>query len=166
MLTAERLRQALDYSPETGFFCWRERLSCRIRIGDVAGCIASDGYVRIRIDGVSYLGHRLAWLYVQGQWPAEQIDHVNGIKSDNRLRNLRPCSCIENAHNAPCHADNGVGLKGVTIERRTGRFFARICVNRRTIHLGTFSTTKEAAQAYDTAARHLHGEFARTNEAA
>lgn len=162
-LTAERLREVLRYDPETGKFYWREKIACKVVIGKESGCLSSNGYILIRLFGVLYRANRLAWLYMIGEWPTDKMDHADLNRSNNRWANLRPCSTSENARNMHRHMDSQTGLKGVTLEKRTGRYFARICVNRRTFHIGTFDTSQLAAAAYDLTARELHGEFARTN---
>ena len=100
-LTAERLREVLAYDPDTGVFTWKARTSpfSRVNVGDVAGNLRRDGYIEICVDGRKHQSHRLAWLYVYGEWPADQIDHINGIRTDNRIANLREANNAENHHN-------------------------------------------------------------------
>lgn len=160
-LTQERLKELLTYSPETGVFHWLESRGS-IRAGAVAGCNCADGYTRIRLDGVMYLAQRLAWFYVKGEWPTQLVDHENMDKSDNRWGNLRECSKSENARNAKTHSDAGNRFKGVS-RSSSGRWAARICIDRQNIHLGNHDSPALAAAAYDNAARKLHGAFARTN---
>lgn len=162
-LTAKRLREVLDYSPETGFFYWRERRGSAAA-GSVAGVIAADGARVVRVDGVLYRAHRLACLHVNGGWPKNEIDHINGDPSDNRIENLRDCERRENARNVRCHADTASGMKGAYRDRKS--WSSRICVDGVSRHLGTFKTAGEAAAAYDAAALRLHGKFARINGAA
>lgn len=89
MLTVERLKALLEYEPETGAFRWKSPTNQRIRRGIATGRVGTKGYLYIGIDRKSYMAHRLAWLYVHGHWPLEQIDHINRIKTDNRIANLR-----------------------------------------------------------------------------
>ena len=93
MLTQARLKKLLSYNTDTGEFRWRVTRRGAARAGSVAGCVRHDGYVRIAIDGKRYLAHRLAWLYVHGELVPE-LDHANGVRSDNRLDNLRPATRI------------------------------------------------------------------------
>ena len=97
-VSAERLRQLLDYAPETGRFYWRKQRGSAAA-GSEAGTWHSHGYRVINIDGVAYYAHRLAWLYVHGEHPAGEIDHINAIPADDRIANLRQCSRSENARN-------------------------------------------------------------------
>jgi HNH endonuclease len=162
-LTADRLRQLLSYDPETGIFRWRVQPNSRVPVGAVAGCVESSGYRRIRIDGRLYLAHRLAWLYVHGECPAGEIDHINGVKDDNRIVNLRPATDAQNRWNIDRHKNNKSGFKGVARDsRRLARpWKAGITVNGRRIRLGQFRTAEEASAAYEAAAREHHGPFAR-----
>lgn len=89
MLTAERLREVLEYDPAIGVFRWLIKPCGQISIGDIAGCRHGEGYVQIRVIGRIYLAHRLAWLYMTGEWPISLIDHRNLDRSDNRWSNLR-----------------------------------------------------------------------------
>jgi hypothetical protein len=161
MVTAGRLREVLSYDPETGVFVWRERLSTRTRVGDVAGCpCKTNGYVLIRIDGRGYYAHRLAWLYMHGSFPPDEIDHRDGDRANNKLDNLRACSHAQNQKNRP-RQRNKSGFKGVRLERRTGKWFAAIASNGKQTHLGTYHTPEAAHAAYCAAAANLHGDFAR-----
>jgi hypothetical protein len=104
------------------------------------------------------MAHRLAWLYVHGEWPTGQIDHINGVKSDNRIQNLRPATCAENNRNV-VKSHRSVDLpRGV--RRRGKRYEARIRDGERQVHLGSFATPEEASQSYQSAASKLHGAFA------
>jgi hypothetical protein len=156
MITAERLRKLLHYDPETGVFTWRMQRG-PAAAGAVAGSPHRDGYVCIGIDGRWYLAHRLAWLYMSGEWPENQIDHHDGKRSNNRIANLRPATHAQNQMNSRAYGQSG--RKGVSWNR--GRWQARIRVNRVLIHLGRFDDKEEAAAAYALHARKHFGEFAR-----
>ena len=158
-LRAERLRELLDYAPETGLFYWRVSRGSA-GAGTQVGKGRSGGYVVIRIDGLVHYAHRLAWLYVYGEHPTREIDHKNQNPADNSIGNLRQSSHAENMRNVSrCGAS---GFKGVT--RHCSKWRAVIHVNGKKINLGVYSTPREAAEAYDEAARLHHREFARTNE--
>jgi hypothetical protein len=158
-LTAEQLRELLDYAPETGLFYWREARGS-VAAGSEAGTLHTGGYHMIRIDGAAHRAHRLAWLHVHGEHPIGEIDHINGNPADNRIVNLRQCSHAQNTRNV-ARRRNRWGFKG--IYRHRSKWRAEITVNGRRIHIGVYSTPQEAADAYDEAARLHHGEFARTN---
>jgi hypothetical protein len=163
MLTAERLRELLHYDPETGVFTWRARRSnfSRYGIGDVAGCVNPVGYRRIGWGKTYYPAHRLAWLYMTGEWPSGAIDHINCVKDDNRLANLRVATTAQNRANARKSSNNTSGFKGVVWHRKMCRWMAGIKVNGRSLHLGYFDCPAEAHTAYVKAAKEHFGEFAR-----
>lgn len=168
LLSADHLRESLDYDPETGAFAWRRRANMDARwnnrfAGTMAGTINAAGYVTITIDRVRYTGHRLAWLYVHGAWPPHQIDHINGDRADNRIANLRPATNTENARNATIGKNNTSGFKGVSFHKKAGKWSASICVDRRTRHLGLFETPEAAHEAYVAAAELAFGQFARVS---
>jgi hypothetical protein len=152
MLTANRLREVLDYDPQTGIFT---------RAGKRAGSSNGCGYLRIRVDGQRYLAHRLAWLHVHGVWPSDQIDHVNTDRADNRIANLRDASRSQNHANTPLSRANTSGFKGVYWAPHTARWRAAIKVNGKKRHLGYFYSANDAALAYEAAANKMFGEFAR-----
>jgi len=159
MLTADRLRELLDYNPVTGVFLWKIDRASTARVGSTAGYRRRDGYTGMKIEQRELLAHRVAWLHVHGRWPVDQLDHVNGIKSDNRLTNLREASRAENKCNTKRPATNTSGFKGVTWHIHTKRWVARLTINRRRVHLGYFSTADEAHTAYCTAAAQRYGRF-------
>ena len=154
-LTAERLREVLSYDPATGKFL-RKTSAGGVPIGAVAGHLSDQGYQMLRIDGRAYRGHRLAWLYVHGRWPADQLDHINGVRDDNRVENLRESTQAENLQNQGIRASNKAGHPGVFWNAKTGRWWAYININRRRIHLGCFSTKNEAISARVSAKADLH----------
>jgi hypothetical protein len=155
-LTAEQVRAILSYDPETGAFTWRARPS--VRAGRRAGRVVPDGYVKIEHDGRSYFAHRLAWLYVYGDWPEAYVDHINGIRSDNRICNLRKANLSQNnAHRRGAECNGG--LRGASFHKSVGRWRARIRNGGKEIELGYFDTAEEAHAAYRNASLKLHGEF-------
>lgn len=156
-ITQERLREVLDYDPETGLFTWKLTLSNRGRMGNVAGW-PTNGYILIRIDGIAHFAHRLAWLYLYGELPHE-VDHINTIRNDNRIINLRPCTRGQNACNRNRQKNNKSGFKGVSWDKKTGKWVAQIKAKRHVI--GYYTNIQEAADAYALSASRLHGAFAR-----
>lgn len=157
-LTAEELRAALDYDPETGRFSWRSPTSFKMRPGDPAGYMA-QGYVRIRVKYRKYLAHRLAWLYVHGEWPKGMLDHANRNPADNRIENLRQANFSTNAANAVFSKVSTLP-RGVRKAATEGRWMAQIKVNGKVRHLGTYGSQQEAAEAYRKGAIEAFGEFA------
>jgi hypothetical protein len=155
-LTSNRVRELLDYDAESGIFTWKIDRSIRVRAGDRAGSIQHDGYIKIGINGSAYFAHRLAWLWVTGEWPKEEIDHVNLVKDDNRFCNLREATRLGNVVNIPPRQRPTALPRGVSIARN-GKFVAQIAG----LHLGTFATPDEAGQVYNIAATDLYGEFYR-----
>lgn len=153
-LTQERLKELLHYDPETGLFTWRIRVAYRAHIGDVACSQPHRGYTYIMIDGSRIGTHRFAWLYMFGIWPKDQIDHINGVRDDNRICNLREATNTENQQNRGISKRNTSGYAGVSFF--SGAWYARIRVNRKRIHLGCFPTPELAHEAYKQAKSELH----------
>ena len=159
-LTQELLRSLLRYDPETGLFTWLDYRGRFSRVGERAGGPGNHGYWRIWIDGRFYLAHRLAWLYMTGEWPVGRIDHASGDPTDNRWRNLRSATASQNRANSRLAKNNLLGVKGVRLHRN-GQYEARIRVNKRLIYLGCFRTIEAAKAVYDAAAREHFGHFAK-----
>ena len=155
MLTRERLKELLDCDFETGVLRWRVKPNRRIRVGSIAGTINDFGYRIVPVDGRRYRAHRLIWFYAHGEWPKNDIDHINGKRDDNRLENLRDVTTAENIQNqVAAHKRNRSGRLGVT--ERTYGFEARICTNGVSKKLGVFKTLEEAEAAYIEAKRRYH----------
>jgi hypothetical protein len=152
-ISAAEVRALLGYDPESGQFRWAKNMSCKVRAGAIAGGANDRGYIVIRIAGVGYRAHRLAWLHVHGEWPDLQIDHINGIRNDNRIANLRLATVEINAQNRRSNKRSKSGLLGVVNGKRPS---ARIEVAGKSIHLGYFDTPEEAHAAYLAAKRELH----------
>src|SRR6185436_109605 len=136
-LNAEQLRQILSYDAETGVFTWNAPGRGR-RPGPI-GSADAYGYKTARLAWKSYKLHRLAWLYVHGVWPSGDIDHINGIRDDNRLCNLRDVPRKTNLENQRSATNNqSTGLLGAYFDKRKGTFYSRISMHNKSIHLGTF----------------------------
>jgi HNH endonuclease len=160
MITSERLRELLHYDPEMDVFTRRVRTANCVKVGDVAGDIDRLGYRRINVNGSRYRAHRLAWLYITGEWPAG-LDHVNGNRSDNRWCNLREATQSQNNANTPMREDNTSGFKGVSWNKHACKWDSRIHVNDRQLFLGLFATPERAFLEYCFAAWRHFGDFAR-----
>lgn len=141
--TAEQIRNLLHYDPQSGDFTWKRPRSKLFPFRQ-AGWIDSKGYRSIRLDRIHYKAHRLAWLYMTGNWPTLEIDHINRSKSDNRWLNLREVTSGQNAQNTKVNRDSSSGFKGVHLHKKTSKWRAGIGFKGKHIDLGLFSS-KEAA---------------------
>lgn len=162
-LTHREVTNLLKYDRETGVFIHTGNGNKRVS-GAIAGSVSGKGYIQISLKGVSYLAHRLAWFYVSGDWPSDQVDHINGNKKDNRISNLRLAKSAQNNRNVGLSKRNTSGFKGVYPSGNSGNFMAVITKSGKQKYLGVFPTAEDAAAAYDTAAERLHGPFAKTNK--
>ena len=158
-ISQDRLKQLVNYNPETGAFTWAmARRKCSL--GAKAGCKMRNGYIVIRLDDKLFYAHRLAWFYIHNEWPAQQVDHINGDRTDNRLENLRKATNAQNAqNNQKIRSTNTSGFTGVRRENK--KWLAEIKVNYRPIRLGLFETPEEAHEAYLKAKQDLHPFFTR-----
>ena len=166
-VTQEMVRELLDYDAESGVMTWRRRHNGTPQwnaryAGTRAGNKTTGGYIAIQVAKRLYLAHRLAWLWVYGQWPQGEMDHINCVKDDNRITNLRLATRGQNEWNKHTNSRNSSGFKGVT-SRDGRRWSAKIRDNYRIIRLGNFDTPEEAHEAYAEAAKALRGDFARTS---
>jgi hypothetical protein len=157
-LTRAQVAELLDYHPETGEFAWKNA-GYKTQPGQLAGGINNRGYRCIRVAGHKYLAHRLAWLLSYGEWPLGILDHANGIRTDNRITNLREASHYQNCCNRRQRVDNLSGEKGVSAAPQGWR--ARINRHGKTVHLGYYKTIEEAAMVAAQARESMHGEFSR-----
>lgn len=146
-LTVERLRELLNYDSETGVFVWKVNRR-RARAGTVAGSVGSHGYIKIMIDGSNYYAHRLVFLWLFGRWPAQQIDHKNHRRTDNRWTNLRDdIDSITQHRNYRMSPKNSSGFTGVSWYKGTKKWRARIQVHGKFLHLGCFAEIEDAIAA-------------------
>lgn len=160
MLDAEYLREILDYEPETGAFTWKKKIASKVVVGTTAGGVYTLGYVVIGIGGRIYYAHRLAWLYMTGNWPA-QVDHRDGDKANNMWANLRLATSQQNALNSKRPRTNTSGLKGVSWHKAAKKWAAAITIDGRATHLGLYEDAELAHAAYMAAASTVQPEFAR-----
>lgn len=154
-ITADQVRDLLEYDRDTGMFRWRTRRG-KIMPGSIAGSPNNYGHFSIKINNRLYKSHRLAWLIVHGEWPSEQIDHINRDPGDNRIANLREATYSENAQNTLIPRSNTSGHKGVSWHKRMGKWMAHIRLNKRKYFLGYFDKAESARDAYLSAARVMH----------
>jgi len=140
--------ERLSYDSRTGIFKWEIRASSHVPKGSRAGALHKQtGYVRIKILGRSYRAHRLAWLIVYGSFPPDQIDHINGVKHDNRIINLRAVTPAENNRNRAFDIRNKSGHIGISYNKKTNRWLARIGGNHKRVNLGSFDNLEDAIEA-------------------
>ena len=151
-LTRYRALECLSYDASTGAFMW----IAGKRKGQAAGCLNGvSGYVQISIDGVSYKAHRIAWLIEHGEWPAAMIDHVNGVRNDNRIENLRAATAKTNSENRR-FPSSGTAAEKLGVTFRNKKWQARITIDSVVCHIGTFDTCDEAFDAYLAVKRRVH----------
>lgn len=168
-LSHDYLLKRLDYNPETGEFTWKPkvggpRINGRFNgrmAGRVAGHSHSSGYIELALDGVKYYAHRLAWFYTHGEWPPEDIDHIDRDRGNNRVSNLRLATRSQNLRNTVVRPYSKTGVKGVKFCKKIGKYVATITLLGQAKYLGLFDDKESAGAAYREAAAILHGEFAR-----
>lgn len=146
MITQEELKEILDYNPNTGVFVWKVSKSGVKRIGSLSGSLKKDGYSTIVINRKEYKAHRLTWLWVYGEFPKGQIDHINGVRNDNRIENLRDVTPRENLQNKICHREGH--LIGTTYSKQYKKWRSQIQINSKRISLGYYETKEQAHEAY------------------
>jgi hypothetical protein len=156
-LTKEVVRDLFEYEPETGFLIRRKSAGTRSKIGDAAGTHDKYGYRTVQIANKKYFVHRVVWLHVHGQIPVNVIDHINGIKDDNRLSNLRDVTSSENCQNLrKAKSHNKSGLQGVSWDFEKSKWRTQITIDGRAKFLGRFETKELAYECYLEAKRRLH----------
>lgn len=153
ILTQSRLQELLHYDSETGNFTWIKPCSrfSQVTPGEKAGTVHCRGYIHIKVDGQSYKAHRLAWLYMHGRWPHPAIDHINRVKTDNRIANLRETDQLGNMQNKGMYRNNSSGYTGVSWHKQRRKWAAQLQVNGKNRFIGMFDTPEQAAVAYQQA---------------
>jgi hypothetical protein len=142
LFTKEHISEWLNYDAISGIFTWKKQIACSIKPGMIAGCINQSGYINIIFGGRCFKAHRLAFFLKNGTWP-RIIDHINGIKTDNKWSNLREVDNeCQNQQNRKCHR-NGI-LWGTFFHKKTGRYCSRVNINGKTVSLGYHATREEA----------------------
>lgn len=168
-ITADELRKRLHYNPETGIFTWLPKEDtntfCQYwnnrYVGNIAGTLGNHGYPAIYVSNKLYLSHRLAWLYMTGEWPKNQIDHINMIRADCRFANLREATQSQNYINRISYKNSTHGFKGIYFHKKSGLWHSSIMRNRKKISLGYHKTPEEAAAAYAAFTKINDGDFSR-----
>jgi hypothetical protein len=155
----EAVRRLLYYDAYRGLWQYHECGPRRTKAWFAGAAEPKSRYLRIQIGARKYLAHRLAWLWMKGRWPKDEIDHIDGDRANNRWSNLREATHTENTRNGVRRTTNTSGFKGVTL--KNGKWRATIRAEGRYIHLGYFPTADEAAAAYREASARFHGEYGR-----
>lgn len=161
-ITRKRLRELLEYDAKEGVLRWRVKQRNGSEAGSIAGCVdaANGGYRKIRIGQRLYLSHRLIWFMEKGRWPKEEIDHINGDRSDSRLENLRLATRGQNRCNAKLPSTNTSGAKGIYWDKQLRKWRARVKYEGRKYYFGSFASIDEAAAAASAGRAQLHGKYA------
>jgi hypothetical protein len=159
ILTKDYVANLLEYNPETGELRRKISRSSNARVGQIVGTIRPDGYLSVMINGCRYQAHRVAWLLAHGEWPDDVVDHVNGIKTDNRISNLRACSQSENVMNAKTRSNNTSGVKGVCWHKAKNAWHASVCARGRRVFGGYHKNLEDAKRAVMSLREQLHREF-------
>ena len=147
-LTQEMLKENIHYEPKTGLFTRLKAKSNSVKVGDIAGYINKvNGYRAIQINGKIYKAHRLAFLYMTGKFPTDEVDHINHSRDDNRFVNLRKVTRLENLRNQSMYSKNKSGFTGVCWHERDSKWVANIRINGKLKHLGYFKDIDEAIEA-------------------
>lgn len=159
-LTYKRLCEVLQYDPDTGLLYWKIDMGSRAKMGNIAGTLNKIGYFVIRIDGNLYLAHRLSYMIHYKTIIIDEVDHIDGNRSNNIITNLRECDRSKNNHNRQIGRDNTSGVKGVFWNAKRNKFVVKIRINNHQKHIGYFDLIEDAISAIQKAREELHGEFA------
>ena len=159
-MNQKQLRELLWYDAQTGVFRWRKEMRRGIiKPWSVAGGVDNYGYIKIKIKQIDYRAHRLVWMYVYGQMPTNEIDHINGIRNDNRLCNLRPVTVKQNKENVALRKDSSTGCLGVHFCKKTKKYVAKISHNKKPIYVGRFDNIDDAATAVRQKRREIYSHY-------
>lgn len=160
-ITQEYIKSILHYDPDTGIFRWAVNKGSKAQVGYIAGSKDSRGSMQIRINGTKMSSHRLAWLYMKGEWPEKQIDHINCNPADNRWANLREATQSQNQGNRGANKNNKLGTKGVYFKKTHNKYAASIRTNGKLKFLGHYDSPEQAHGVYCEEAKKVFVEFAR-----
>lgn len=159
-LTASDVRRMFRYDPSTGVLTWAVNPCRNLKSGLRAGWLDSYGYRAVSIAGSHYLEHRIIWLWVTGEWPSTNLDHINCQRDDNRWCNLREATQAQNTRNSRLFKTNRSGVKGVCYSKRDRKWRAKLLFNGKEYHVGLFDELEDAAVAIREKRTALHGEYA------
>ena len=152
------INEYLSYDSDSGIFRWKKSKGSS-RAGSEAGCVSSLGYLIIKLNGTYYKAHRIAYALIHGISNTDSVDHINRVKTDNMISNLRISTASENSRNMTENRLSTTGKRGVTYHKRDKMYQASIRTGHKRIHLGYFMTLDEASMAYERAAKKYHLDF-------
>lgn len=155
MLTQSQLKELMHYCPETGEFT-RLKASGAYKVGSKVGSVDVHGYIQIRIGPKNYKGHHLAWLYVYGHLPIEDLDHADRNRANNAIANLRYLTAQQHREHRGRNKNNTSGYRGVSYDKFTGRWRAQLKTNYGSVWLGRHDTAEVAYEAYKRGAAQYH----------
>jgi hypothetical protein len=155
ILTCDEVRSIFDYDAVAGGLRYRDGHG-RVKKGSLAGSITSHGYIKIVILGGDHLAHRLIWLHVYGTYPKTSLDHINHVRNDNRIENLREADASENMQNRRLNGPYWSGHVGVIWSKKSRKWVARIAVRMKQIQVGTFDDINDAIAARKEAVKKYH----------
>lgn len=156
MLTQEKLKHHLFYDQDSGIFTWIKPFKRGQKIGCIAGVKHNRGYWAIQFNKRSYLAHRLAWLYVYGEFPENYIDHIDGVRNNNKIENLRLATGLQNSQNRKLPSNNTSSYIGVYFKTMANKWCAKIDFESKRYYLGNHATAELAYMAYKEAKARLH----------
>ena len=154
------IKEHLLYNKNTGIFYWNVNRQ-KIQKGSIAGGLSGEGYIQIRVLGKKMGAHRMAWLLHYGTLPKNQLDHINEIKTDNRIENLREATHSQNMRNYTHNVKNTSGYKNVVWSKKSSKWQVGLRVNGKKKHIGLFNSINEAVEAAQSARQQFHGAFAK-----
>ena len=154
-----RITKVLHYSIITGEFTWLVRASIRVKVGNTAGYVDRAGYHRVGVDGYNFLAHRLAFFYIEGVWPTNEIDHVDRCRTNNTWVNLREATRSENMFNVGKRKNNTSGVKGVYWNKEKHKFQAQATVRGKQVYLGRYDSLDAAKQAFEKYVTPIHRAY-------
>ena len=160
MITQELVKSLFDYDSNTGIFTRKVTVANNAKAGQILNTMGTDGYLRTSINRKPFKVHRLAWLYIYGELPTYTIDHINRIRDDNRIENLREVTSFQNAWNMKIKLGSS-GVKGVTWDKAHKKWLAQLRAKNKKIYIGRFKSLEDAEQAYKNYLQLHHGEYTR-----
>lgn len=154
-LTQSRLKEILDYDPTTGIFVWATEKRYGLKAGYPAGTQNEQGYIDIQIDKIKHKAHRLAWLYCYGEFPKKNIDHINKIRDDNAIQNLREANHSENGQNRSINKSNTSGFRNVSYVKNYKKWCCSLRLRGKVVYRSYFDSAEEASKTVEQKRKEL-----------